>query len=215
MKNLIGNKKGFTLVEMIVATLAIGIVLTACYQFFFSAWTLNTAIEDSNEYQNLLDDAMYRIRVEMADAASAVAFDRPADFDESTYAFDEGYVYIISNKYSGYTIYSKDASGNLQKSNVGGFSDSVNTQLNVLENAAAGGNADDVAAYDEALAKQGYRTVIKFTIADDGATEVVVEYRKGLNPLENTENTALTSKIVLRSAVSSGTGNSIKFKTSV
>jgi prepilin-type N-terminal cleavage/methylation domain-containing protein len=210
MKKILSDKKGFTLVEMLVVTLVTGIVLTACYQFFFSAWTLNTAIEDSTECQSMLDDAMYRLRTELADATSVVTFDRPDDFNEATYSFDEGYVYIISNKYSGYTIYSKDSTGVLQKTPVGVLESDEVAQLGMLELAAASGNSDDVAAYNSELKKVGTRTVIKFTVADSGNTKVVVEARNGVDAVDS-----LSSDVILRSAVSAGTGDSLKFKTGV
>jgi prepilin-type N-terminal cleavage/methylation domain-containing protein len=208
MKKITSNKKGFTLVELMIAIVVMGIILTVVYQFFTSSWKLNNVIEDTNEYQSLLDESMYSIRTELADAKSVTAFDRPGDFDESTYTFDEGYVYIISNEYSGYTVYYLDDAGALQKQRVSSFSEATDAALKPLADAAAGGASDALDDYNAALEKAGYRSKVKYTVQDSGRTEVTVEVYKG-----NTAVKALTSDIVLRSATSAGTGNSIKFKT--
>jgi prepilin-type N-terminal cleavage/methylation domain-containing protein len=207
-KKIISNKKGFTLVELMIALVVMGIILTACYQFFSSSWKLNNIIEDTNEYQSLLDESMYRVRTELADAKSVTVFDRPGDFDESTYTFDEGYIYIISNEYSGYTVYYLDDAGTLQKDRISSFTTDKEDELRPLALAAAGGATDAIDAYNDALEKAGYRVKLNYTVQDSGRTEVTVEVYKG-----NTAIKALSSDIVLRSATSAGTGNSIKFKT--
>lgn len=96
---LLKNKKGFTLVELLVVIIIIGILITVVYQIFSSTQSYNRAVEMENEQQSLATEVMYRLRVELADAAEVEAFDpvsEPEKMDFSDSAND-GYYYIVQN----------------------------------------------------------------------------------------------------------------------
>lgn len=202
---LLKNKDGFTLVESIVTMAVLLIIMSAVYQFFMASNSYNTALNEVNDAQDHINTVLYTIRTEVADAYKAEVFDRPSDFDPNAYDFAEGYIYLISNPYSGYTKYYKEG-GALKSAPVGTFADEA--ELANLKNS-------DISAYNKAIEEAKYKINIKFSTSGAGTLEAVAEIKHYDSAEADPAIHLVSSKIALRSTVNAGVGNSIRFKTGV
>ena len=73
-KDNLKSKKGFTLYELLIVILIMGIVITAIYKFYNSSRAYTASVTAMNEYQNAVTDVMHRLRTELADCANVESF---------------------------------------------------------------------------------------------------------------------------------------------
>lgn len=119
---LLKDKKGFTLVELLIALVLIGLLTTAAYGIFSSARRYNMALDAANQRQQLINEVIYRLRVELSDAGEAEAFDpvaEPGKIDFTKPENDDYYYLVYNNndsdadgvKDGGFLYYGFDSSG--------------------------------------------------------------------------------------------------------
>lgn len=93
-KNNVINR-GFTLVELLIVILLLGVVTTALYSFFTTSQRYQKSIEVEMEYQTITTNLIQNVRVELANATNIEVFERDTvDFDNLA-ATDE-YNYLVS-----------------------------------------------------------------------------------------------------------------------
>lgn len=104
MKKLMSlkNNTGFTLAEVLVVILIMGVVSTAAYQFFSATSSYMKSVQVLNDYQNITTNVIYQLRVELADCANAESFalDSVDDTGAPMYnaaSMDPAYGYIVSD----------------------------------------------------------------------------------------------------------------------
>jgi prepilin-type N-terminal cleavage/methylation domain-containing protein len=108
MKKLRSDNRGFTLVEMLIVLLIVGVISSAVYGLFQVSQRYNQSVMAINDYENLVSESMYKLRVELADASDAQMVDIP---DINTYTYNDDYNYIIPKASGGFVIRKKDSSG--------------------------------------------------------------------------------------------------------
>ncbi len=198
MKFLLKNKKGFTLVELIVVCVVIGILSTVIYQIFQSANRYNGAIEKVSQQQSLCNDMMYRLRVELASAAQAEAFDpsvNPEKMDFTDSANDE-YYYIVQNN--------QDNDGD-------GFSDGG---FLLYGFDSAGNRVTTPTVYGAVNTKEKqYSSSVIFTTTDNGRLQVTVQVKDVNASPADAPIYKLSTDVNLRSVAANGvTKPAIRFK---
>ncbi len=199
MRLLLKNKKGFTLVELLIALILIGVLITAVYQIFQTTGAYNNAIDAQNVQRSITENVMYNLRVELADAAEAEAFDpgvNPEKIDFSLPDNDE-YYYIVQNTQDadsdghsdgGYLLYGFDSAGNrVTTPTVYGntstgqtkYAVQVNftTNLNGQSEITVSAKSVDAAPTDGA-AYELYSKVELRSVAQNGVTMPAIRYKK-------------------------------------
>lgn len=95
MKRFIYNKDGFSLVELLVVILILGLITTAIITFMSGAGRYQKGIELEADYQNVTNALIQRTRVELANAKEVKAVERDT-IDYENRQPDDGYSYIVS-----------------------------------------------------------------------------------------------------------------------
>ena len=195
MKFSIKNKRGFTLVELLVVLAIMGILTTVIFSIFSSTQRFNNSVEKLNTQQSLANDIIYRLRVELADASEVEAFDSTLNAEKMdfTNSDNDGYCYIVQNNNDengdgmpdgGIMVYGIDDSGNH------------------ITTPSYYGNAKN--------ADPAYYSSVKFASDTTGKSSIEVQI---LNPEDITKPVyKLTSKIDFRTVAASGSGDAIRFK---
>lgn len=87
--------RGFTLVELLIVILLLGVVTTAIVSFFSTSQRYQKSIETEMDYQSITTNLMQRVRVELANATDIEVFERDTVDYDSLGSSDE-YNYLVS-----------------------------------------------------------------------------------------------------------------------
>ncbi|GEM_PF-4382404 len=162
---LLKNNSGFTLVELIVVMALITVVTGVVYQLFATASRYTQSVALMNEYQSITTDAIYRLRVELADRAYVESFDAADTETDGTLKYDPAnldanYGYIVVDP----VVVNADGTSSGGGVTVKGIS--IDSLGNIVRNAdEVIGKTDD---------KKPYRVQISFRSEDTGRTNIGV-----------------------------------------
>ena len=110
MKKIKLNSSGFTLVELLVGLVILGIVLTAIYSFMQTSRNYQKSLQIESDYQSITTALMQKTRVELANAMDIHVIDRdsldlnqlenPSNTDEYNYivSSDDGSLMLYAYK---------------------------------------------------------------------------------------------------------------------
>jgi prepilin-type N-terminal cleavage/methylation domain-containing protein len=154
----LNNNKGFTLVELIIVMVLLGVVMTAIFELFNTSSAYVKSVETLNEYQNLTTDVIYKLRAELADCSEVESFDLDSVDDEGAAMYDltSNYGYIIGNP----IVENADGTFSGGGVTINGV-DSTGTRL-------------DEENYGTVDATKNYRTLVSFRSEDNGRTTIGV-----------------------------------------